>query len=331
MADERHARLLKLLGATVPLLQNRTGWTISGCPLAPWRHDAGVDKNPSFGIRQTPGDAAAHCFSCGFGGTATDLVFTIRHLNKIDPRLPSVPWAEIMAILEAMEDDLELNLDLPGIEEVLFGAKKADHVFPDWWLESFPAWSTSPAACNYLQFRAAPATIADALDLRVDTQEGRVCFPVRDFTGALRGLHGRAMSPDTQPRYRMYTQAKANNPLIWLGEHWVDRSRPIVVVEGPFDLLSVMRVYRNVVSPLFANPSVEKIHRMADALEQVTFFDVGKAGDLGRQRFEQTLGADHVVAHVKPPAGRKDPGECTVEELAFILKDLVQLDDFIID
>ena len=133
-------------------------------------------------------------------------------------------------------------------------------------------------AMDYLATRPVSPALAAALDLRADTAEGRVCFPVRDFQGVLRGLHGRAIAGGTSPRYRMYSQAGRNNPLIWLGEHWVDRTRPVVVVEGPFDLASVYRVYRNVASPLFANPPAEKILRMADALEQITFLDQRQGG-----------------------------------------------------
>ena len=44
--------------------------------------------------------------------------------------------------------------------------------------------------------------LADALDIRADAMEGRVCFPVRDFAGRLRGLHGRAVHADTEQRDR---------------------------------------------------------------------------------------------------------------------------------
>jgi hypothetical protein len=113
----------------------------------------------------------------------------------------------------------------------------------------------------------------------------------------------------------MYKQAGHKNPIAWLGESWVDLDKPIVVVEGPFDLTSVKRVYANVVSPLFANPSWDKIRRMSDALEWVTFLDRGAGGDAGRARITKALGKDHLIHHAHPPQGRKDPGECSAEEI----------------
>lgn len=323
---QRLTTFLKLLGADVPQQQSRAGWVISNCPLGPWRHEGGKSGSPTFGIRRESGDPHVHCFSCGYSGTAVDLVYTIRHLNKTDPQI-EVSWPHVMQIVDQFEDDFDLNLDSPDIEEVLFGAKKGVQEYPDWWLASFPKVADTMPGQAYCKARKLREPVWDALDLRFDPKENRVCFPVRSFEGKLVGLHGRAIDPDTQPRYRMYTYKGVNNPLFWLGESWVDLSKPIVVVEGPFDLASVIQVYPNVVSPLFANPSIEKLKRMADALEWVTFLDRGTGGDTGRKKIEAVLGADHMVTHVLPPENRKDPGECSVDELKDILGGVVSLVD----
>ena len=41
-------------------------------------------------------------------------------------------------------------------------------------------------------------------------------------------------------------------------------------------------------------------------------------------RVDKALSADHVVTHLQPPKGRKDPGEMGVNELVEILSPLVQ-------
>lgn len=314
MSVERTVKILRLLGSDVSNLQNRTGWTLGTCPLAPWQHDSGIDKNPSFGARRTGANPHVNCFSCGFGGTLVDLAHTIDHKNKTDPKI-DLDRKALHELLNQIEETFELDLDYPDIEQLLFGKTQAPYVFPSWWLDSFPSYAQIAEAKTYLQEREVSAQIAKFLDLRSDTQQHRVCFPVRNFAHELMGLHGRAIYKETEPRYRMYTQKGHNNPLVWLGESWVDLSKPIVVVEGPFDVAAVLRVYPNVVSPLFANPSSEKLSRMADALEWVTLLDRGKAGDLGRNKISHVLSKDHVVEHLFMPEGRKDPGECSVEEL----------------
>lgn len=325
MKQAQVIRFLQLLRAKVPADQSRTGWLVASCPLAPWRHESGEDKHPSFAVRQEAGDAFCNCFSCGFHGHQSDLVLEMRHLDKQIP-IGGFAFGRCLELIAEAEDGLDgIDLDTPDIEQLLFGQKRQPHVFPESWLLSFPPWHTVADARAYLAGRGVSLQAADMLQLRVDTAQRRVCFPVRDFKGRLRGLHGRAIDAGTTPRYRMYTWHGRNSPLIWLGENWVDLERPIVVVEGPFDLLSVYRCYRNVVSPLFVNPSTAKMRRMADALEWLTLFDRGKAGDLGRARVSRKL-PGQIVRHARPPGHRKDPGEMTTEEIGELLQDHVQLD-----
>lgn len=328
MKTDATVQFLKLIGVENPQAHKRTGWVVGRCPLGPWRHDGGESSPEVFGAKVEAGDAHTNCFSCGWHGSMSDLLITMRHLNK-QQHAVDVKWGDAFALVEKAEAESDLELDTPDIEEMLFGAKEADHVFPDWWLDSFPRWSDVKFARDYLTERNVPAVLADHLDLRADTQQRRVCFPVRDFQGRLRGLHGRAIDKGVDPRYRMYTQAGKNNPLIWLGEHEIDLTRPIVVVEGPFDLAAVKRVYRNVTSPLFSNPSFEKLHRMGDALEWITFYDRGTGGDAGRAKVDAALHKDHVIHHLQPPEGRKDPGDCSVVEIGNLLSPIAPLDDVV--
>lgn len=325
MKHDQTVKFLKLLGAENIQPHKRTGWVISRCPLGPWRHENGESGPEVFGIKVEPGDAHTNCFACGWHGSMGDLVVTMRHLNKAQPAV-TVKWGDALRMVEEAQDDTAIDFDYPDIEEMMMGLRAKEHVYPDWWLDSFQSWRDSPLAGAYLGARHIPDAVADTLDLRWDTKEKRVCFPVHDFKGALRGLHGRAVEKGVDPRYRMYTYAKKNNPIVWLGEDWIDLNKPIVVVEGPFDLASVFRVYRNVTSPLFVNPSVEKLMRMADALEWITLYDRGKGGEAGRKKVTSVLGADHIIHHLEPPAGRKDPGECTTAEIAEMLQGIVPLD-----
>ncbi|WP_266032537.1 hypothetical protein [Brucella intermedia] len=324
MKIERTIKFLKLLGAKVPIAQQRAGWIVCDCPLGPWRHEGGKSSPEVFGVKKDAGDAFCNCFSCGFHGTMSDLVLEMQTLNSKQHAV-NVKWSDAFTLIEEAENDAELNLDFPDIEEVLFGEKQDMQLYPEWWLDSFPPWREVQFARDYLKERDVPPALADALDLRADTKdkERRVCFPIRDFEGRLVGLHGRAVDEGTDPRYRMYRYAKRNNPIVWYGEQWVDRARPIVVVEGPFDVASVLRVYDNVVSPLFANPSVAKIKRMSDALEQYTLFDRGVGGDSGRAKYDEVLGETHIIGHLMVPEGVKDPGASTPEQLYEILNGIL--------
>lgn len=323
MNKDLNVRFLEFLRADMPSSHQRTGWVVARCPLAPWTHDGGTDKTPAFAIRVAPGDSDCHCFACDFHGKMSDLLVTLRLRHRAKPGPKAYDFKSAQALLDAHEGDFVLDFDGPDIEYDLFhGKQETIHVFSEEWLETFPSALDTPFARDYLADRNVPPYIAEALDLRADTFQKRICFPVRDFQGVLGGLHGRAVSPKVEPRYRMYLSPEGhNNPILWLGEEWVDLTRPIVVVEGPFDLASVARVYPNVVSPLFASPSVLKIKRMAGALEWYTLLDRGKGGDLGRAKIGQALREDHVLTHLYPPEGYKDPGEMSEDALRELFED----------
>jgi len=321
MKDQHLAKLMQMLGST-PAPHHRSGWFVASCPLAPWRHDGGTDHNPAFAIKREAGDAFCNCFACGFHGKLSGLIIEMRHLNKVSPQL-QMPWGDAFAMIEQAEDDMVLNLDSSNIEELLENRAKQNHEFPRWWLDSFAKWREINWAVDYLHSRNVSPEIADFMDIRVDTIEKRICCPVRNFQGKLMGLHGRSVEQGIEPRYRMYKQAGHINPHIWLGENWIDTDKPILIVEGPFDLASVLRVYPNSCSPLFANPSAEKIRRLSDALEWVTLFDNGKGGDAGRAKISQVLNKTHIVHHARLAADLKDPGEATVEQLHQTLSDFL--------
>jgi hypothetical protein len=314
---------LAKLGSSMPATQLRKGWFISHCPLGPWKH-GGEDKHPSFACKDEPGDAKTTCFSCGWHGTMSKLVMELQRLNKADHRL-DVKWGDVMQLIIDAEDGVELDFDYPDLETVLSQKKVDLHEFPEWWVQTFPHWHAVPWAAAYLKERHVHTAMCARLFLRADTEQKRICFPVRDFKHRLVGLHGRCIHANVQPRYRMYQYAGQTNPDVWLGEDWVDLNRPILVVEGPFDLASCLRVYDNVVSPLFATPNPTKIKRMGDAMEWVTLFDRGAGGDSGRVRISEVLGKNYVLTHLTPPEHRKDPGEMTVPELQEALGPILQL------
>lgn len=324
MKSSQIAEFLGALGTSYSSNQRRGGWFLSYCPLGPWNHKGGKSSAEVFGISQEPGDGRCNCFSCGWSGTMTELVMELRHRNSKQHAI-SADFGKALELIDKAVSEQDLDLDTPDIEQVLFGKKEPPHEFPDWWLESFPPVSDFDWARSYLSERRVAESLWHSLDLRADTTQRRICFPVKDFKGHVLGLHGRAVDPTAALRYRMYNQAGKNNPIVWLGESWVDLSKPIVVVEGPFDLTTVLPVYSNTVCPLFVNPSVAKLKRMADCLEWVTFYDRGVGGDAGRAKVQNVLGADHIIQHVLPPEGRKDPGECSIQEIRELLQPYLQL------
>lgn len=330
MKKEPTTEFLKALGCHVPKHQPRTGWVISNCPLGPWRHKDGKSAPHVFGVRLA--DGVCKCFSCDWRGEPVELLYDLKHRVQVGQHSHhAINFKAAFETLDELEGEDGFTPGWQTLEEKLTFAKKELHEFPAWWLDSFPKWSSIPFAVDYLSERNVYVEVADFLDLRADTTEKRVCFPVRDFTGKLMGFHGRAINDGVDPRYRMYTQGGENNPIVWLGESWVDPAYPIVVVEGPFDLAAVMAVYPNVVSPLFANPSFDKIRRMAHVKEWITFLDRGVGGDKGREKIDAVIGGDHNVVHVKPIADFKDPGQMPSDAIKHVLQKVLPDNLFPVD
>ena len=320
-------QVLQAIGSKMATDQGRAGWVIAHCPLGPWKHD-GEDKNPSFGVKIEPGDPLCNCFSCGAGGPLSSIVGDVQFENNLAKGPDAYDFLKAYQLIDEAVGAMEIELDDPDVEELylLNAKKKNDVVYPDWWLEAFPRIKDEPLdwAVKYLQERRVPPELVTHMDLRIDPIQRRICQPVYDFDGKLRGLHGRAVF-ESKLRYRMYTFEHQTNPLIWLGEDWVDVDQPIVIVEGMFDVYQTMKVYPNVVSPLYANPSVEKLKRMGEASHWITLLDRGKGGDAGRTKIDQFAKADRIVQHLELPKEFADPGVTPAGELHTLLSTVLDL------
>jgi hypothetical protein len=310
---------LDALGAKVPKSQGRAKWVVSNCPLQAWEHKDGKSGDDVFGVRLEQGDPFCNCFACGYHGSGADLVLKMRNFNAGEPH-GEYDFKKAMELCVKADDEVVFDFEPIDYEEALLANKNDVTIFDKWWVETFPLAIHSPAAMKYLTVeRGIEPAVIEYLELRYDPHQNRVCCPLRNTKEQYIGLHGRAMSDDIDPRYRMYLYKGKNNPQYWLGENWVDTDRPVVIVEGYFDLAATLPVYDNVTSPLFANPSIEKLMRMAHVSEFITFFDHGTGGDKGRERIDKVFGKTHVITHVVPPPHRKDPGACNFGEIASVL------------
>lgn len=315
--------LIKQFGLAIRVGQMRinkkAGWVQVKCPLAPWRHKSGRDKNPSFGLYFHPSKMSkAHCFSCGFVGDLHELVTAIKTLSKNDRTY-----------------DYKKALQLIALEEegggLAFGYGDEDestrpneiHLFKDDWLRSFTPAIKVEAAMAYAAKRGVPEWVVKELKLRYDSREKRICFPVRDFEGRLVGFHGRGIKKKVVPPYRMYTDtypAKGgkNNPQCWYGESWVDWEKPVVIVESVFDLVAVYEFYKNVICPLTAEITEDKIKRLGDMQRAILMFDGDVAGRRASLKMKKYL-PKVKFKDVYLPEG-EDAGSIGKTEIVKILK-----------
>lgn len=301
-------------------VQEGAEWVKTHCPLAPWNHARGEDRTPSFGLRIEPGESFTHCFACNYSGTQTELLHSLR---------AAAGRTHALDILSAMRMIVDV-MDGSDHLEVHWAERREQgelYPFPETWLATFArAFDEGRGWVHpYLVGRGMPLAVAKRLDLRMIMRERRVAFPVREWGGTLVGLHGRGVDAEVQPTYRMITYQGKKNPVVWLGEHLLDTTRPVVLVESVFDLARVLQVYRNAACALTASISGEKIERLRRLEHVVVMFDPDRAGEQARRKLVSALRGDMVVEVVSIENDR-DPGDHSAHQMAELLDGIVDLD-----
>jgi hypothetical protein len=287
-------------------------WVRGPCPLAPWRHTQGTDSHPSFGVSiRDDAKSLAKCWTCDFVGDVFDLVLAVRAENKITPR-PNIDLRTAREIAQQDGTDIVLGAIDYDAQIASLAPKAAPGPIPPEWIASFAsAWSVD-AARDYLLSRYVSEDLALKCNARWDSTRDRVCFPIVNQTGQIRGLQGRTIHADVEPRYYMYNHP-GKDMNVWYNANQATLEAPVVVTEGVFDALSIMRVYPNTLAGLMATVSPFKMRFLRDAVHIVTLYDIGKGGSVARDKMS-TFCQSHgiVVTHVLPDT---DAGNATVEDL----------------
>ena len=118
-------QLLPALG--IKKWSNPGDWLQASCPFAPFKHDGGSDRHPSWGITvNSQGPSHHSCFSCKSFGDMHELVFELRHLYKSHDRPFSGDWKRAFEI--AMDDNEE---QVPDFEEIDVVADDRTIPFPE--------------------------------------------------------------------------------------------------------------------------------------------------------------------------------------------------------
>jgi len=319
MKEEKVKQFLLAIGSKAT--GKRADWVLARCPLF-WRH-GGKDHNPSFAITASAKKKSkCKCMSCGFGGDLLDLMRELFFYSKKYgvPVTWSLSLAAQMATAEF--EDMELTAaDIPDYEEVV---EKTEVQFPEDWLTSFKKINVFPEAMEYCASRMVGEAVLDYLDVRFDPIQRRVCFPYRDAKGRLMGVQGRSIEKDPQLRYYQYGYKGHRNSHVWMGEDKLELDEPVVLVEGPFDMASILRVYHNVAASFTSGLSFTKVRRISDATEIVTFYDHGAGGDAARAAIDKMVKGTPIT-HLIPEEHEGDAGNMSLQAVASYLQPHVEI------
>lgn len=291
---------------------NSQGWMSVGCPYAPYTHEKGFDRNPSMRVLVKDGGISHwKCWSCNEGGDLVRILYDLQRLGN-----ETLPYEQLLALATGEGEELifpSLNDD--------YHVEKAPPTIPEEWLTQFPVLSAAHAGFEYMRSRGFEPADWMAWDARWDPQRSRVCFPIRDQAGVLRGVQGRAIAADVKPKYLHYKhEEQARGASFWMGEYLLNFDKPVVLCEGVFDALAVTKVYPNVVAAMGAAAILkpEKLDRLATAFAIVPFFDGDVAGQKGAEVVKRWCWKKRLCIPVHAPVGR-DPGELYEETIGELL------------
>jgi len=266
----------------------------ANCPLAPYLHKKGIDRNPSFFVKIENADRSCyHCFSCQSKGTLVGLLYELQRFGShVDQDLLD------RVCLEEKQDPAQKARLRPSIfsKEFLMGQKQ--HEEERWAEEEYAPYAGK--VHKYLIERGVSVATCEAWGIGYDPEKKRVMFPVRRHCdGALVGAVGRTVEKKVEPTYLTYFNFKKSNFLY--GEHFLKTSSEpvigealgydlpaqegVVLVEGMMDVLKLYEMgYGNVAGLMTATIS----KRQASTLKRVgralyLMLDWDKAGASGRR------------------------------------------------
>jgi len=307
MKAERISAILKAMGCD--RIREDENDVHARCPMAPWLHERGVDKRPSFGVSiNDRGHSKYNCFSCKIGGH--DLKMLVWQWEELSgKKLPEEMWdwlftTEILELDESEDDPFAPEACAP-----------AHDTLP----ESF--WTPFAGSVpRYLLNRGISLDTARTWGLGHDKARKRLMFPIRNENGELVGMMGRKTSSAVPgPKYVTLSGVKKGRYLY--GENLIVRGDSVILVEGTMDVLHVWENGQPDVRGIFGSTLTKEqaLTLVRWGKDVVFFLDNDIAGIKGTLKGIKLLEGRVPVWAVKYPEDKKEPTDFDASELMVVL------------
>lgn len=342
MKQESAYWILGELGIDLTKRSISGAWHNFVCPFAPWYHDSGVDRNPSFGVSVSEDGTSKsfyRCLSCGQKGQLSLLPAKLGRLRGqgVEDFQPLVREAERLEY-----DETPIAREAPGWEDEGTEAETTEK-------KKAPKLRYSSALMHpYLLTRGLTWRDAWRLGLRFDEYQQRILFPVYNNRLLLEGFNGRSVMPKRlltkkNPKSRDYGGLDKRRLFMFLPEFYRNPGKhKLILNEGAIDYARGQQAgFRGAHGTMGTALTEEKVTHLIEYGRPVfIFFDNDKAGqDAVYGRFNVTTStredrhnawAHRLFQHIPvwicqyhPKAieeERTDPGSLTVSEYRWGVK-----------
>jgi len=315
----REKDLITLMGLlNVPIHDRNGDWLHINCPTAHKTHAGGKDNTPSCGVSvSSDKPSVVHCFTCGTRklSKVIHILNWTKGINKDVFRF----YLEKEVFTESETNDIWLFND----KFSTFKKKEVPEPVPDFILDYF---SPIEEAKDYLSGRGISIELAKEYGLKFckyhKTIDGKIwqnaiVCPVRDTDFKTYWLHFRSVDSK-----RFWHGKPVNFGLnydwgrsdSWAGIEFLDVNKPIIMVEGFFDMLRLrtLGISNVIASHGGVGKNSEKVKRILDLHPKLIYtgFDADDAGrtfskNVSRQAPCEVIDLDWSRLNIKDPGDLK--------------------------
>lgn len=259
-----------------PNVNSAGAWGTVSCPLAPFTHGGGRDKNPSMMVSVDEGRSHAKCLSCQFSGGVRSLAEEMyRHGGITADELEDLKY---FILLEETKHYEQLKME-GGLQPEIRGSMIEDLG------RRHPYWTTE---------RGLKAATIRSWGLGFSYEEMRALVPFWDLSGSLVGVVGRDVTGESDRKYMIYPAGFDRGRYLF-GEHRITgREEAVLMVEGYMDAVTASEYLPEnigVVAVGSAMPTDEQLRRVALlAPEVILALDSDVSGTIAAAKSRRKLG-----------------------------------------
>lgn len=262
MTDSDLETCFSLMGAK---LSRGSGNRKAQCPLAPWTHNGGKDKNPSCTVKAAD-PAVFKCWACQSQGSVRKLAKLYaehsgdQRAYEFARRVERFELGDRIKSRGSYYDCIRSNARIRKEDQA--DSKPFVEKDLELFMQSVPKYAIERGLTKEQILR---------WEIGYDIPRRRMIFTIRDYLGKFIGVSGRDLTGEKPNKYKHYPGCKKE--LLLYGEQFIDRDvKRGYVVEGFFDVLTFERAgIKNTLASMGTSLSIDQMQKLARWFQEIVF------------------------------------------------------------